>query len=332
MEGLEPPTCGFGDRCSPKLSYTPPSRIEGSIPTADWPGQFAGVAARAPYAADGTGRGSERGACVIVTATARDRFVRCFDDAGPDYARAGGAFLSPSADLLIEAGEVAPGQQVLDLATGPGTVALPAARITGLAGAVTGVDLSATQLRLARTAAAGERLQAHFARMDVAALDLPDGHADVTLCGFGLPYVANPLHVVREAARVTRRGGIVAVSVWAGEFFPPAGDRLLGTLERWEAPQFHRPFGTDHRTLAEWMMRADLRDVVIEERSLPLTFPTFDAWWRMNEVFGFLLRLDLVDDETRREIRAAHRADTAAVQPDGSVAVDVRVYVARGRT
>ena len=23
VEGLEPPTCGFGDRCSPKLSYTP---------------------------------------------------------------------------------------------------------------------------------------------------------------------------------------------------------------------------------------------------------------------------------------------------------------------
>ena len=32
QEGLEPPTCGFGDRCSAKLSYWPLSRLAPYLP------------------------------------------------------------------------------------------------------------------------------------------------------------------------------------------------------------------------------------------------------------------------------------------------------------
>ncbi|HEX9970113.1 MAG TPA: methyltransferase domain-containing protein, partial [Acidimicrobiales bacterium] len=56
----------------------------------------------------------------------------------------------PLAEVLLDAVEVAPGERVLDVATGPGTVARVAAARVGPTGSVTGADISEAMLTVAR--------------------------------------------------------------------------------------------------------------------------------------------------------------------------------------
>lgn len=234
------------------------------------------------------------------------------------------------AQALADRAALRPGWRVLDVATGPGTVVVPAAKAVGRSGSILGIDLAEGQLSPARAIAHTLDAPAKFQHLDAQRLTLPDHSVDVALCGFGLPYFADPVRAVREMARVTRPGGVVAATLWAAEFFAPAGTRLLGVMERFEVPLLHRPFGVEIEELVQWWLRAGLRDVEIDDHSLPLTFPAFADWWRFNHAFAFLVRLSAVDAATRQAVLDAHQADATAVQPDGSVPVTVRVYLIRG--
>src|ERR1700738_2009819 len=57
---------------------------------------------------------------------------------------------TPWGELLLDELEVSPGEAVLDVACGPGSVSRLAARRVGAGGRVTGVDLSAAMPGMAR--------------------------------------------------------------------------------------------------------------------------------------------------------------------------------------
>ena len=258
-----------------------------------------------------------------------EQVARAFNDAGADYAATGVPFLPHFADLLLERAALRPGQRLVDLATGPGTVALRASPQVTPRGEVVGVDIADTQLRLARLAAAEVPGAIRFVSADAVALDVGDRTVDAALCSFGLPYFAEPVHCVREAARVLRPGGRFLATVWAAPFLAPLGERLQATLERFEAPLVLRPFGESAAEVAQWLLRAQLEEIEIEEHSLPVTFPAFEDWWRLARAFAFLLRFDAVDEEKQEAIREAHREELAALA-DG-LTMDMRVYLVRGR-
>jgi ubiquinone/menaquinone biosynthesis C-methylase UbiE len=102
---------------------------------------------------------------------------------------------------------------VLDMGCGTGVAARAIARRRGFAGRVTGIDLSphltATAGRLAREEGIADRLQ--FRSGDTRSLDLEDGAFDAVVAHTLVSHVDDPLAVLKEAARVVRPGGMVAV-------------------------------------------------------------------------------------------------------------------------
>lgn len=94
-------------------------------------------------------------------------------------------------------------QRVLDLGCGAGFVAIPLAQ----AGHdVTGIDLSASTLSVARSRSTPE-LALRFARADVSAVPEPDASFDAVLALDLLEHVDQPAALIREAARVLKPGG-----------------------------------------------------------------------------------------------------------------------------
>ena len=266
---------------------------------------------------------------MVAARTLMDQVARAFNDAGDDYATTGAPFLPHFTELVLERAALRPGQRVVDLATGPGSLALSAVPMVGLEGEVVGVDISDVQLRIARRAAAKIDGPLRFVGADAVALDLGERTVDAALCGFGLPYLAEPVHLVREAARVLKPGGRFIGTVWAAPFLEPLGQRLQATLERMEAPLVHRPFGDDPAEVAQWLLRAEFEDVEVEEHTLEVTFPAFDDWWWLARAFAFLLRFDAVDDEKRQAILEAHHEELAALAEGLTMAV--KVYLVQGR-
>lgn len=117
-----------------------------------------------------------------------------------------------------------PGERFLDVASGTGALALPAAR----AGAgVLAVDLSPEMIGLLRERARSEGLDDVEARvMDGHALDLDDDAFDVVGSQFGVMLFEDLPRGLREMVRVTKPGGRVLVVAYG----PPPEVEFLGTF------------------------------------------------------------------------------------------------------
>jgi demethylmenaquinone methyltransferase / 2-methoxy-6-polyprenyl-1,4-benzoquinol methylase len=113
----------------------------------------------------------------------------------------------------------APGQRVLDCATGTGDLALEFKRAVGATGEVIGTDFCAEMLESAPAKAAKAGVQVKFTVADVLALPYPEGQFDVASIAFGIRNVDDPLLCLREMARVVKPGGRVIVL----EFGQPRG-------------------------------------------------------------------------------------------------------------
>ncbi|MGH2387502.1 MAG: class I SAM-dependent methyltransferase [Chloroflexota bacterium] len=98
---------------------------------------------------------------------------------------------------------------VLDLATGPGYVAMYFAERCR---EVTGIDLTAAPLELAnRMRDQRDQANLRFEQGDVARLPFSEGSFDVVICRFALHHMLEPRAALAEMARVCRAGGVAAV-------------------------------------------------------------------------------------------------------------------------
>jgi len=119
----------------------------------------------------------------------------------------------------VRLSQAAPGQRILDCATGTGDLALEFKRQVGATGEVIGTDFCAEMLEAAPGKAARAGLAVEFAVADALALPYPDARFDVASIAFGIRNVDDPLRCLRELARVVKPGGRVVVL----EFGQPRG-------------------------------------------------------------------------------------------------------------
>jgi SAM-dependent methyltransferase len=123
----------------------------------------------------------------------------------------------PVVQQVIRRAALSPGQHVLDLGTGTGSVALQAAPLVAPHGDVLAVDLSPAMLAAAqqRARAMGVgNVRFHEGRAE--AIPAEDGAVHVVLASLSLMYAVDRAAAVREIARVLRPGGRLVAAVWSG--------------------------------------------------------------------------------------------------------------------
>jgi ubiquinone/menaquinone biosynthesis C-methylase UbiE len=119
------------------------------------------------------------------------------------------------ADHVVRSAGIRAGERVLDIACGSGNTSLMA-RARGAV--VTGLDLTPKLLTIARKRA----MQAGYGDIawkegDAENLPFPDGTFDVVVSSCGLMFAPDQQQVANEVARVTRRGGRIAIQAWTRE-------------------------------------------------------------------------------------------------------------------
>lgn len=135
----------------------------------------------------------------------REEFTR----QAPAYAAAANIKNADHIAKLVRAVNPARDARVLEVACGPGHVALAFAPHCR---EVVGVDLTAAPLAIAERMRADRGLSnARFELADADRLQFRDGEFDVVLCRFAVHHFDDPARVLAEMSRVCRVGGTVAV-------------------------------------------------------------------------------------------------------------------------
>ena len=190
-----------------------------------------------------------------------------------------GAVFVPWGEYLLDALGVTPGERLLDVATGPGTLARIASSRLGPTGYVLGTDLSDAMLAIAQAKGSvpgGARME--YRHSPAVPLDAPVGAFDVVCCQQGLQFFPDRRAALGEMRRAVRSGGRLGLAVWASiELCPPfaavrdAIDEVMGVeaAERYaDGPWgLHAP-----AELAEMAIGADFADVSVEEVRRPVCF------------------------------------------------------------
>ena len=123
------------------------------------------------------------------------------------------ASMRDSGEALVKELGITNGMQVLDLGSGDGTTALPAAR---LGAEVLGVDIAANLVEAGNRRAEAEGLaNLRFEEGDASDLfGLEDESFDLVVSVFGAMFAPKPFDVAKEMVRVTRPGGRIVMGNW----------------------------------------------------------------------------------------------------------------------
>ena len=111
--------------------------------------------------------------------------------------------------LLVEAAAPGPAHTTLDVACGPGTIAVAMAKRARHA---TGLDATDAMLDQARALAAAQNItNIDWQKGDVYALPFADGNFNIVTCRFAFHHFTHPQLALDEMLRVCRPGGTVLV-------------------------------------------------------------------------------------------------------------------------
>jgi ubiquinone/menaquinone biosynthesis C-methylase UbiE len=171
--------------------------------------------------------------------------------------------------------QIQTGNHVLDVACGTGVLAREAPSRVGPSGFVAAVDASPGMLTIAAALAPG----IEWRQGTTEALPYPDRRFDSVVSQFGLMFFTDRPQAVSEMHRVLKRGGRLAVAVWASLDSAPAYAAEVALLERLAgkaaADALRAPFVLgDAKELAQLVASAGVEDIRVTTQPGVARFPS----------------------------------------------------------
>jgi ubiquinone/menaquinone biosynthesis C-methylase UbiE len=249
-----------------------------------------------------------------------------WDKMAEDYETNAHPFTMLYAKAMLSRLPVGSGVRVLDVATGTGAAALPAAE-TGAE--VVAIDFSERMVQRVRNHKV-PNIDAR--RMDGQALQLPDASFDVAVSLFGVPHFPDWNKGLREMARVTKSGGTAAVVTWRDpegtniyEIIGKVARELFPNLIKLPPPPAGMVALSDPERLSAAMVAAGFEKPTIETLKEKYKF-------RVEQLFlanQWSRRLDAAQqkaiiDEVRHRFGHERDGDNLFVEPEALLAIAKR--------
>ncbi|WP_199303002.1 methyltransferase domain-containing protein [Oscillatoria sp. FACHB-1406] len=237
---------------------------------------------------------------------------------------------------LLEYTHLAPGQRILDIATGTGLIALEASPIVGSQGRVIGVDISEGMLEKAQRkvdALGFKNIELLLA--DAETLNFPEDYFDRVFCSSALIWMSDLTAALRLWHRFLKPGGLIGFHAFADTAFI-GGVLSQKILQKYGVSlTLNQPTGTIEKCY-ELLKNAGFEAIKIEPEQYG-SYVTFEYARRMwtgkdypapGQFPNPLARLSEIElQQAEREFETALKA----LQGDRGIWNDITIFFARGR-
>jgi SAM-dependent methyltransferase len=198
------------------------------------------------------------------------------------------ASVAPVTERLLTLLEPAPGETILELGCGMGTLGMGVAQLVGSQGTVIVSDIAEGMVAAARRRAEGvPAANVQVRVLDGQAIDLPDQSVDAVVCRMGYMLMPDPQVAFAEARRVLRDSGRLVLSVWSGPEHN-AWALVLGMAVMQAGLVGPDPFGagglfslSDKATLGAALSGAGFPHVRIDQVDSPHGCEDVDSCWQI---------------------------------------------------
>ena len=224
-------------------------------------------------------------------------------------------FFTAFGERTVGRAGLTPGEYVLDVCSGSGTTAIPAARTVAPSGRVIGLDLAAPLLELARVKAGAASLSnVEFRQGDFDQVFFRPQSFDAVLCQFGIFFFPDMPGALKKMWRFLRPGGRLVVTTWGPDAFEPAHTLFWDALRRerpdLEEAQSGRKQLSEPGAVAQVFADAGIAaDEEPEDHDHPLA--SAEDWWTIILGSSHRGRVDQLTEDQRERVRQACLSLTA---------------------
>jgi ubiquinone/menaquinone biosynthesis C-methylase UbiE len=223
--------------------------------------------------------------------------------------------LRPFEGLLVEAVLTAQGRRVLDVGCGTGATTLAVARRLGAAGRITGIDISAPMIAVARGRATEDGATADFICADAEEHTFAPASFDAIMSRFGIMFFNDPIRAFANLRRAASDGAELTCLAWRS----PAENPFMTTAERAAAPLLpnmppRRLDGpgqfawADDRKVRRILEESGWKEIDVRPIDMPSGFPATELERYVARLGPAGQAIREADDDTRRRVVDAVRA------------------------
>jgi len=194
----------------------------------------------------------------------------------PDLART----IEEVAELVVERADATTGETLLDVATGSGNVAIPAA----LGGAkVTGLDLTPKLLEVARGRAASAGLEITFVEGDAEELPFETDSFELVTSCFGVIFAPRHEVAAGELVRVAKPGSRIVLTAWTPEGLNGRMFKQIGSYMKPPPPELKPPVMWGNEDHVRELFADSGAELAFERHTVTYTADSPEAWFDYNE-------------------------------------------------
>lgn len=262
--------------------------------------------------------------------------AQAYDLASAGYNKPALKFFVQAAKALVDFAGLAPGQRILDVASGTGHATFYAAKKVGDRGSVIGIDIAEKMVELASSYARGMH-NVRFERMDAEQTTFADHEFDAVVCSYGIFFLPEMANGLREWKRITKPGGWISLSHFGDTAFQPQSDMYEERIRRFGSiiPEKKRPFGwqriVDPAASVALLEQTGLANVEYREVKIGYLLADAEAWWDVCWNSGFRGPLSKLAPADLERFKQGHLREVETLRGRDGIFFDTTTFLVKGQ-